>query len=452
MPNTIYGGCDCPQCRNKRKRPLPLTDEELLELQRQQRIRKARERKAAELAELEKRKPAPIPPPPDNQQCTVTKSINVPKGHACYPRGRAHFEGLNKYGTYAVLSTTEAITSQGTPLELIDGSVDGRALAKQLGGGALALSRVLPAAATGGTVAGGTVFSAAVAGTIAMLLPNNSLASDAAFYSREDFADLTVANTGVRINIKYLPEQSVTAFGVYTGNNPHWRSVPLIAATEQGEQLVADLGEGIGLIWTPAASTRDKPAIPALEGAPQLPGIYVWPEAKQAERFYEHPIAPEDFRDFIIWFPTRPEMSPIYLSVSLRDAPGVVTGQGEDVDGIWLAGAGEGEGVPIPVRIADKLRGRKYSSFKNFRGALWRQVLAHPELSGQFSERDKVRFKKGGSKRVHEREAVGGRQSYELHHIVSISEGGGVYDIDNLRVNTPKNHIDLHRKKAKHED
>lgn len=62
MPNTIYGGCDCPQCRNKRKRPLPPTDEELLELQRQQRIRKARERKAAELAELEKRKPAPIPP------------------------------------------------------------------------------------------------------------------------------------------------------------------------------------------------------------------------------------------------------------------------------------------------------------------------------------------------------------------------------------------------------
>jgi len=445
MPNTIYGGCDCPQCRNKRKRPLPLTDEELLELQRQQRIRKARERKAAELAELEKRKPAPIPPPPDNQQCTVTKSINVPKGHACYPPGSAHFEGLNKYGTYAVLSTSEAITAQGTPLELIDGSVDGRALAKQLGGGALALSRVLPATANGGTVAGGTVFSAAVAGTIAMLLPNNSLASDAAFYSREDFADLTVANTGVRINIKYLPEQSVTAFGVYTGNNPHWRSVPLIAATEQGEQLVADLGEGIGLIWTPAASTRDKPAIPALEGAPRLPGIYVWPEAKQAERFYEHPIAPEDFRDFIIWFPTRPEMSPIYLSVSLRDAPGVVTGQGEDVDGIWLAGAGEGEGVPIPVRIADKFRERHFSSFDTFRAAFWRVVEQDAYLRVQFTTSNKRRMEEGYAPKVRKPDRAGKRRSFEMHHIDWISKGGAVYDIDNLRINTPKNHIDQHR-------
>ncbi|WP_375539189.1 hypothetical protein [Pseudomonas frederiksbergensis] len=26
-----------------------------------------------------------------------------------------------------------------------------------------------------------------------------------------------------------------------------------------------------------------------------------------------------------------------------------------------------------------------------------------------------------------------------------VSEGGGVYDVDNLRVNTPRNHIDLHR-------
>ena len=451
MPNTIYGGCDCPQCRNKRKRPLPLTDEELLELQRQQRIRKARERKAAELAELEKRKPAPIPPPPDNQQCTVTKSINVPKGHACYPPGSAHFEGLNKYGTYAVLSTSEAITAQGTPLELIDGSVDGRALAKQLGGGALALSRVLPATATGGTVAGGTVFSAAVAGTIAMLLPNNSLASDAAFYSREDFADLTVANTGVRINIKYLPEQSVTAFGVYTGNNPHWRSVPLIAATEQGEQLVADLGEGIGLIWTPATSTRDKPAIPALEGAPQLPGIYVWPEAKQAERFYEHPIAPEDFRDFIIWFPTRPEMSPIYLSVSLRDAPGVVTGQGEDVDGIWLAGAGEGEGVPIPVRIADKFRGRKYSSFDTFRKGFWRAVARDAALNGQFDTDNMQRIKRGGAPVTPFSDSVGGRKTFELHHVEWISKGGEVYNIDNLRAVTPIHHID-HHKGAKNEN
>jgi hypothetical protein len=51
-----------------------------------------------------------------------------------------------------------------------------------------------------------------------------------------------------------------------------------------------------------------------LEGAPQLPGTYVYPEAEQAERIYEHPVLEQDFRDAIIWFPTKPALSPIYLS------------------------------------------------------------------------------------------------------------------------------------------
>ncbi len=42
-------------------------------------------------------------------------------------------------------------------------------------------------------------------------------------------------------------------------------------------------------------------------------------------------------------------------------------------------------------------------------------------------------------------DSVGGRRSYELHHLEKVSEGGDVYDVDNLRVNTPRNHIDIHR-------
>ncbi|WP_367834585.1 hypothetical protein [Pseudomonas lundensis] len=40
---------------------------------------------------------------------------------------------------------------------------------------------------------------------------------------------------------------------------------------------------------------------------------------------------------------------------------------------------------------------------------------------------------------------MGGRKVHELHHIDRIADGGAVYDVDNLRANTPKNHIDLHR-------
>ncbi|MDD2050842.1 S-type pyocin domain-containing protein, partial [Pseudomonas putida] len=169
-----------------------------------------------------------------------------------------------------------------------------------------------------------------------MLWPN-TFASDTAFYSTEEFANLAVANIGVRVNVKHLPGESVSAFGVYTGNNSAWRSVPVIAATARGDQLVADLGDGVELIWTPAVDTGRVLGIPALEGAPQLPAVFVFPEAEQAERRYEHPANPPDFRDAIIWFPSQPQILPVYISLNVRGAPGVVTGIGQDVTGIWLA-------------------------------------------------------------------------------------------------------------------
>ncbi|WP_390900307.1 HNH endonuclease signature motif containing protein [Serratia ficaria] len=37
-----------------------------------------------------------------------------------------------------------------------------------------------------------------------------------------------------------------------------------------------------------------------------------------------------------------------------------------------------------------------------------------------------------------------GRDKYEIHHVNPISEGGAVYDIDNLRVLTPKRLVEIH--------
>ncbi|WP_170826381.1 S-type pyocin domain-containing protein [Pseudomonas syringae] len=404
-----------------------------------------------DLRRWEEREEARRLEPPIVQQCTFAKSLMVPRGQACYPSAKAPFEGLSNYGDFAVLSTAEEITDDGATLHFIGGSVDALTLSGRLGKGALSLVRTVPVAVSGAGAAaiagaaGSSVAGGLLAGTVAMLIPNWSLAPDAAFYTREDFADLTTATTGVRINIKYLPEQSVSAFGVYTGANRAWRSVPLIAATGQGEQLVADMGDGIGLIWTPAAGTRDKPAIPALEGAPQLPGPLVYPEAEQAERIYKHPVLEQDFRDAIIWFPTRPELSPIYLSLSVRNAPGVVTGKGEDVIGIWLAGAGQGLGVPIPTWIADKLRGREFSSFDLFRKAFWGEVANDSALSSQFTTSNLAALKKGYAPVTTALGQAGKRMSFELHHVDRVADGGPIYDVDNIRVTTPKNHIDIHR-------
>ncbi|WP_323561590.1 hypothetical protein [Pseudomonas sp. Dout3] len=129
----------------------------------------------------------------------------------------------------------------------------------------------------------------------------------------------------------------------------------------------------------------------------------------------------------------------------MRGAPGVVTGVGQDVTGIWLAGAGIGLGSPIPTRIADQFRGREFSSFNSFRRAFWVAVSRDPELSSQFSPKDLDRMRAGSAPRATEVDMVGMRQSHEIHHVELISEGGEVYNVDNLRVNTPKNHVEVHQ-------
>lgn len=192
--------------------------------------------------------------------------------------------------------------------------------------------------ASAGVVAGGLV------GTIAMLLPNTT-ANDDVFYTAEQYAQLTVANTGVRINVKYLPDGAVSAYGFYTGKNSAWKSVPVIAASARGEQLVADLGQGIELIWTPAAEPSKVLGIPALEGVDHRPTHFVFPEVRQAEQILVNPELPPHYRDAIIWFPSTTGILPIYISLNIRNGPGAVTGIGQDVAGIWLAGAGVGDGA-----------------------------------------------------------------------------------------------------------
>ncbi|HDW7096843.1 TPA: S-type pyocin domain-containing protein [Yersinia enterocolitica] len=154
------------------------------------------------------------------------------------------------------------------------------------------------------------------------------------------------------------------------------------------------------------------------------------------------------FHDYIIWFPAGSGLEPVYVYFkSPRDEPGEVTGQGEWILGIWLAEAGKEQGAAIPAQIADKLRGREFSSFDRFREAFWREVANDPELSGQFIELNQRRMReKGYSPFTPSKEKVGGRDKFELHHVISIKDNGAIYDVDNLRVITPKRHIEIHSK------
>ncbi|MFI8383263.1 S-type pyocin domain-containing protein [Pseudomonas sp. NPDC079086] len=365
--------------------------------------------------------------------CVFAKSCNLPDGVINHnnPGGFVPLEQLKDYGDWAVLGTGTAIRAGGTPLQLIGSSTAATTIATRLGG-ALSL----------GLIEGGAMMAAgAVLGTIGMLLPNTTSA-DSALYTREQYHALTLGRTRVRLHVQQLSADTINAYGFYTGRKPEWETAQVIAATPRGEQFVADLGQGVEVIWTPAADPNEL-GIPALEGAPQLPAVWIYPPTEQSNMALVNPVHPPDYQDAIIWFPAT-DIPAIYVVLSVRNEPGVVTGQGQNVTGIWLAGAGKELGAPVPSQIADKLRGREFSRFDDFREAFWTEVAADPELSSQFSAANRRVMRGGSSPFVQETEAVGGRKVHELHHIERIVDGGAVYDVDNLRVTTPKNHINIH--------
>lgn len=382
------------------------------------------------------KRPEKAPEKPTPTGCVFAKSCNLPDGvidHNSH-NGFVPLELLKNYGDWAVMGTGSAIVASGTPLKMVSSSTTATAITSRLGG-TLSL----------GLIEGiSTVAAGFAVGTIAMLLPN-TISADSAFYTKEQYHSLTVGRTRVRVHVQQIAANRIDAYGFYTGRNP-WESVQVIAAVPRGEQFVADLGQGIEVIWTPAADPNEL-GIPALEGAPKLPAVWVYPPTEQANQILVNPVYPPDYQDAIIWFPTKPEISPIYLSISVRNQPGVVTGIGQDVTGLWLAGASTGLGAPIPTQIADRMRGREFSRFDDFREAFWTEIAADPKLSSQFSAANRRLMQGGSSPFVKNTEAVGGRKVHELHHVERIVDGGAVYDVDNLRVNTPKNHIKNHSSK-----
>lgn len=236
---------------------------------------------------------------PGSVGCVFAKSCALPYGviNHSNPGGFVPVESLKQYGTYAVMGTGPVISASGTLLQWIGGSDSAAALIARLRG-TLALSG--PATAVG---------------FAALLLPDDTSA-DSAFYTSEQYAQLSQGNIRVRVNIKHLPDGSVSVYGFYTGTKSEWQQVPVIEAKSRGDQRVADLGNGTELIWTPAADPNTVLGIPALEGASLKPGTWVFPPTEQADKILVNPVHPPDYRDAIIWFPNT-GIQPIYISLSI---------------------------------------------------------------------------------------------------------------------------------------
>ncbi|CAI1809374.1 Colicin-D [Serratia entomophila] len=183
--------------------------------------------------------------------------------------------------------------------------------------------------------------------------------------------------------------------------------------------------------------------------APVTP-VHTGTEIKQADSIVTttFPAGDLPLQDFIYWQPdaTGTGVEAIYVMLSSpRDMPGKVSGKGQQVGEGWLNKAGQELGSPVPSQVADKLRGREFANFDAFRKAFWQEVSKDPALSKQFIVSNRSRMAVGKAPKARKLDAAGKRTSFEIHHINEISKGGDVYNIDNLRVMTPKRHVDIHK-------
>jgi hypothetical protein len=166
-----------------------------------------------------------------------------------------------------------------------------------------------------------------------------------------------------------------------------------------------------------------------------------------------------------------------------RNQPGVVTigkSPGLLVDvpegRRWLLGT-HGNLGRIPKHLAAKLVGRPFKSFDQFREAFWMAVGHDLILAPQFSKSNQTLMKQGNAPKVcacqtfsvglSERQATrpsvapaadpndpelgfillgaadSPAESYILHHVHPIHAGGGVYELSNLVVITPRLHQEI---------
>lgn len=381
--------------------------------------------------------------------CVFAKSCTLPDGtiNSISPGGAIPTDPVSQYGEFALLGGRETDAQGNIPLKKISGTLPASLGTLLLGGVATATASGVSCGglcAAGAVASGATtgVAAGALVGVVALLWPSSL--GDSSLYTEEQLQSLKEGRTRVRLTVEQQADGTLKGYGYNTQKRRDWEMIPVVQFVAQGSQQVADFGDGVTLIWTPATDPSSTLGTPALEGAPQAPQIWIYPPTEQADNIIVSPIYPDAYKDFILVFPADSGVQPLYIVMNVRKTPGTVTGQGEDVAGIWLIGASSGVGVPIPSDVADALRGREFKSFDTFRAALWNAVSGST-ASDQFVKQSVGRMRTGRAPRVRKADRVGGRLSYELHHIAKVSEGGGVYDVDNLRVNTPRNHIDLQR-------
>ena len=125
-----------------------------------------------------------------------------------------------------------------------------------------------------------------------------------------------------------------------------------------------------------------------------------------------------------------------------RNLPGTTKGSGVKIEGKWMRGTDGNIGL-FPKRIANKLKGKNFNSFAEFRSEFWKAVADDPEFFEQFGRSGQSEMLKGNAPFTKVSQQVGKKKKYEIHHKTPIHDGGEVYDMDNLVIVTPRYHKEI---------
>lgn len=226
-------------------------------------------------------------------------------------------------------------------------------------------------------------------------------------------------------------------------------------STQGAYRFTAEGPGGATLLWHPATppSTLDTegefgsviPGATIVEDLQKhLPGNIIVPPQPDIRTFPELPDLQID--DYVIIFPADSGLAPIYVMLrSPRYLPGVASGNGAVTPDRVLDAATTAAGAPIPARIAEKLRGRRFSRFDKLKEAIWREIAADEVLRHHILPQSIDDMMHGKAPYAPKTHWVGKRAKLEIHHKIEISKGGAVYDFDNLVFMTPRVHIEHHK-------
>ncbi|PEP80681.1 colicin [Bacillus toyonensis] len=125
-----------------------------------------------------------------------------------------------------------------------------------------------------------------------------------------------------------------------------------------------------------------------------------------------------------------------------RKQPGIASG-GENLSNPRKSMRGSSGNIGlVPKDVADSLRGREFSNFDAFRKAFWEEY-SKSSYANEFSKANIKRMSSGLAPKAPKSQHYKKQTSYVLHHRNPIHNGGGVYDLNNIVISSPRMHQEI---------